>query len=258
MCYYQTHPSIFITIILFPLPLRILYSSKRTHCQHFLPMRLSSSTEYPWKKTRRFPIRALSLLCSPIILMYALLGENGIIENYNARIQLLILQEEIQKAQSQNLQIHRNIQLVKTNPKVALSYYQRNTFQGSEGTTYFVFKDENIETGIQNDIHLSDFPAEQILSLISNDNPSSKDKISTNSTTSNTITSDEFVTFLGERSSLTYEKIDTSTKVLGYIAGTVKSVQSNWSVPSFQSDHTINVTNPQKRKEALPSSKNNK
>ena len=221
-------------------------------------MRLSSTTEYPWKKTRRFPIRALSLLCSPIILMYALLGENGIIENYNARIQLLILQEEIQKAQSQNLQIHRNIQLVKTNPKVALSYYQRNTFQGSEGTTYFVFKDENTETGIQNDTHLSDFSAEQILSLMSTEGQSSKDKNSMNSMTSNTITSDEFVTFLGERSSLTYEKIDTSTKVLGYIAGTVKSVQSNWNVPSFQSDHSTNVINPQKRKEVLQSIKNNK
>ena len=72
------------------------------------------------------------------------------------------------------------------------------------------------------------------------------------------VTSDEFVTFLGERSSLTYEKIDTSTKVLGYIAGTVKSVQSNWNVPSFQSDHTTNVINPQKRKEVLQSIKNNK
>ena len=73
------------------------YTIVREQTVHFI-YRLSSTTEYPWKKTRRFPIRALSLLCSPIILMYALLGENGIIENYNARIQLLILQEEIQKS----------------------------------------------------------------------------------------------------------------------------------------------------------------
>lgn len=223
-------------------------------------MRLSSTTEYPWKKTRRFPIRALSLLCSPIILMYALLGENGIIENYNARIQLLILQEEIQKIQSQNLQIHRNIQLVKTNPKVALSYYQRNTFQGSEGTTYFVFTDENTESDIRNNLHLSEVSTEQILSLLSDDAQSSTDKNSTNTVKSktvksNTITSDEFVSFLGERSSLTYEKIDTSTKVLGYIAGTVESVQSNWNVPSFQSD---NSTDSKKRKKARQSIKNNR
>ena len=218
-------------------------------------MHLSSTTEYPWKKTRRFPIRALSLLCSPIILMYALLGENGIIENYNARIQLLILQEEIQKVQSQNLQIHRNIQLVKTNPKVALSYYQRNTFQGSEGTTYFVFTDENTESDIRNNLYLSDLSTEQILSLLSDDAQSSTDKNSTNTVKSNTITSDEFVSFLGERSSLTYEKIDTSTKVFGHIAGTVESVQSNWNVSSFQSD---NSTDSKNRKEARQSIKNNK
>lgn len=218
-------------------------------------MRLSSTTEYPWKKTRRFPIRALSLLCSPIILMYALLGENGIIENYNARIQLLILQEEIQKVQSQNLQIHRNIQLVKTNPKVALSYYQRNTFQGSEGTTYFVFTDENTESDMRNHLHLSDLSTEQILSLLSDDAQTSTDKNSMNTVKSNTITSDEFVSFLGERSSLTYEKIDTSTKVLGYIAGTVERVQSNWNVPSFQSHDS---TDSKKRKGTLQSIKNNK
>ena len=57
----------------------------------------------------------------------------------------------------------------------------------------------------------------------------------------------------GERSSLTYEKIDTSTRVLGYMAGTVESVQSTWNVPSFQSD---NSTDSKNRKEVLQSIKN--
>ena len=53
------------------------------------------------EKKHQVSYSALSLLCSPIILMYALLGENGIIENYNARIQLLFYRE-ISKVQSQN------------------------------------------------------------------------------------------------------------------------------------------------------------
>jgi hypothetical protein len=195
--------------------------------------RLSSTTEYPWKKTRRFPIRGLCLLCSPIILMYALLGENGIIENYNARIQLLILQEHIENVQAQNLQTHRNIQLVRSNPKVALSYYQRNTFQGSEGTTYFLFQDKIFHDKTEKTTLNSEISSEQILSLISKEDTSEigypKDASAIN------ITSDEFVAFLDGRSSFKYKKIDTSTKVLGYIAGTVKSVQSSWNPSVFQS-----------------------
>ena len=208
--------------------------------------RISSTTEYPWKKTRRFPIRGLSLLCSPIILMYAILGDHGVIENYNARIQFLILQEHIEQIEKENLQIHRNIQLVRSNPKVAFSYYQRNTLQGSTGTTYYVFRDDiddsnpensnpensNKEAYVANNsLYRSKISSQELLSLISFHNKVEQDETSLNHLH---LTSDEFIELLDEQTSVRPQKIDTSTKVLGFIAGTVYSVQSSWAKPKYQ------------------------
>ena len=218
--------------------------------------RISSTTEYPWKKTRRFPIRGLSLLCSPIILLYALLGDHGVIENYYARIQLLILQEHIEQVEKENLQIHRNIQLVRSNPKVAFSYYQRNTLQGSTGTTYYVFRDDidelrnntnntnkktnteiiskkinSKENIVNNSLSHSKISSQELLSLISFHNKTEQDDISLHHLH---LTSDEFIELLDEQSVVRPKKIDTSTKVLGFIAGTVHSVQSSWTKPTYR------------------------
>ena len=195
-------------------------------------MKRISPTHYPWKKTRRFPIRGLSLLCSPIILFYALLGEHGVIENYNARIQLLMLKEHIEQVETENIQIHRNIELVRSNPKVAFSYYQRNTLQGSTGTTYYVFRND-IENDELNHIkpNISQKTSQELLSLISFHNKTEKDD---NDLAHLHLTSDEFIELLDEQSSGGPQKIDTSTKVLGFIAGTVHSVQSSWNRSKYQ------------------------
>ena len=95
--------------------------------------------KHPWKKRKNFPWRGILLIGAPIVFLYGVLGESGLLEAYRLRLKLQLAEDSLSKLEKDNLRLIRNIESIKSNPQIAERQYQRSAIQGKNGTTFYRF-----------------------------------------------------------------------------------------------------------------------